>query len=400
MSKKYTLEQRKQAMDLIIKALIDNKEGLGTKELIKIIYDNLNIELNPQSVGSLISLSSYGKNRSPYYCIVNDVSDNRMKYVLTPIINKFHKEKTIVYGSTYDEEIPIYDYNTNTRLINSKQYKLYSVNCGNKLSSIINDAIKQTNDFVPEWVFSYEDVFKNITLNATYITPNLHKGTIQAYKELQCNELKQLNDINLIIENNVKPTRSLLKALAPHDNCLKMVVIKYPQLINKIMISTLKEGEYRVTGLDILNLIRDFQDINKVDKIDSNRSYSKNKVILHRVANEEKYTILSNNLQKLNFINNLEIGDYVIKVPQNIEDLIDEGKQQNNCVGSNYNTSIVRGENLIYFIRKKDNINKSYVTCRYNIDGKATYEHKIKNNQPYNDEVLINQIDNIIRQHI
>ena len=57
-------------------------------------------------------------------------------------------------------------------------------------------------------------------------------------------------------------------------------------------------------------------------------------------------------------------------------DLADEGIQQNNCVGYYYNDSIERGDNCIFFLRKKDKPEKSYITCRYNIE-KQELEYKI-----------------------
>ena len=98
-------------------------------------------------------------------------------------------------------------------------------------------------------------------------------------------------------------------------------------------------------------------------------------------------------------LDNQEIDNYIIKVPQSTEDLIDEGRQQNNCVGSFYNDSIMKGKDLIYFIREKNNPKKSYVTCRYNIAYNETIEHKYKNNK--NEEALRDvrtEVDNLIRK--
>lgn len=79
-----------------------------------------------------------------------------------------------------------------------------------------------------------------------------------------------------------------------------------------------------------------------------------------------------------------------------------EGKQQNNCVGKYYNTSIREGDNLIYFLRHKDTPNTSCVTCRYSkmSYNRRTVEHRTKNNCNTNreQEEIIDQIDKLINK--
>lgn len=112
--------------------------------------------------------------------------------------------------------------------------------------------------------------------------------------------------------------------------------------------------------------------------------------------------LLNNNLKRLNFLDGLTFNDYVVVVPQRLNDLQNEGKQQNNCVGYYYNDSIKRGENLIYFMRKINNPTKSVVTCRYNIDDNRTVEHKTFNNSwtDSEQEEIISKIDEIIRKNL
>lgn len=91
--------------------------------------------------------------------------------------------------------------------------------------------------------------------------------------------------------------------------------------------------------------------------------------------------ILAENLQALNFLNNTQIKgyeDYTIIVPQNLEDLQNEGKQQNNCVGYYYNDSIKRNRDKIFFIRPTENINKSLITCRFNMASRKVREYRLK----------------------
>ena len=95
-------------------------------------------------------------------------------------------------------------------------------------------------------------------------------------------------------------------------------------------------------------------------------------------------------------------GNYIVVVPQNVMDLIDEGFQQNNCVGYYYNDSIERGDNCIFFLRKKDRLEKSYITCRYSVNNKEVVEARYKNNRDIDsaDKEIVYNINNFINDNI
>ena len=109
-----------------------------------------------------------------------------------------------------------------------------------------------------------------------------------------------------------------------------------------------------------------------------------------------------NTLRKLNFLNGECFGDYVVVVPQNVMDLIDEGFQQNNCIGYYYNDSIENGDNCIFFLRKKNKPEKSYITCRYSVNNKEVVEARYKNNRDIDsaDENIIYYINDFINDNI
>lgn len=56
--------------------------------------------------------------------------------------------------------------------------------------------------------------------------------------------------------------------------------------------------------------------------------------------------------------------DYELVVPSCSRDFINEGNAQRNCVGS-YIDSVNRGVNVIFFVRKKSNPEKAYITAEY-----------------------------------
>jgi hypothetical protein len=71
-------------------------------------------------------------------------------------------------------------------------------------------------------------------------------------------------------------------------------------------------------------------------------------------------------------------------------------------VGSFYDDSILQGRNAIYFIRKKENPNHSYITCRYNYQERNTVEaRKVNNSSIRNDNEweMIRNISKIINEY-
>lgn len=142
---------------------------------------------------------------------------------------------------------------------------------------------------------------------------------------------------------------------------------------------------------------------NKIITIDENKSLQVNIEMLKDTIEKEKNKALARQLQKLNFINGLRRNNLVVIVPQNQEEKRDEGRQQNNCVGHYYDDSIIRGENYIYFIRKADTPQKSYVTCRFNQHAGETIEFRAFNNNSVTDQEVydfIKLIDKRIKEQL
>lgn len=79
-------------------------------------------------------------------------------------------------------------------------------------------------------------------------------------------------------------------------------------------------------------------------------------------------------------------GQYVIVLPHGVADVVQEGQAQHNCVGS-YIDRIAKRQSLVFFIRKKDDPDKSLVTAEYR-SGKITQLY-YKNNQRVNDKEII-----------
>lgn len=98
------------------------------------------------------------------------------------------------------------------------------------------------------------------------------------------------------------------------------------------------------------------------------------------LRNKEQQEKIEKSQKRIKELETLAYKDYWFIVPTTLEELIDEGKQQNNCVGSFYNDSMAKGEDFIYFIRKKNEPKKSYITCRFNIKRNETKEARYRFN--------------------
>lgn len=172
----------------------------------------------------------------------------------------------------------------------------------------------------------------------------------------------------------------------------------------KIVKKTLSEGIYNynriVPDYNTFEFLMDSPE-EGLKLLDTNRNAEKNFKIIREYQEKKEQEIFIKRLTKINFVNQFTKGNYVVVVPQTLEDLIDEGKQQNNCVGSFYNDDILCGRDYIYFIRRKDNSNKSVATARYNVDKKKTVELREKNNKEAHEQfwTLAKEIDTLINEH-
>lgn len=62
----------------------------------------------------------------------------------------------------------------------------------------------------------------------------------------------------------------------------------------------------------------------------------------------------------------LKESEFDIVMPQNSHDIINEGQNNHNCVGNgSYARAMAAGNDIIFFLRRKDALDKSYITCEY-----------------------------------
>lgn len=134
---------------------------------------------------------------------------------------------------------------------------------------------------------------------------------------------------------------------------------------------------------------------------DSNRDIAYNLKNIATAVNKEKEKRIISQEDKIREIEKLSNSYYTIVVPSCLEDFTKEGKMQNNCVGYYYHSDIEKGTDFIYFIRKSETPDQSYITCRFNKSWNKTVEKRTKNNNSVHDDsalALIEKIDEKIRE--
>lgn len=202
------------------------------------------------------------------------------------------------------------------------------------------------------------------------------------------------------IPKDLKPYYIMLKDYAIIKNIDEETLFKLLKILKYTVYHLIADE-----ALDDIKEIGELVDVLTTDEskklLNTNRTVSQN----YRIIEQQEFVgnkAFENTLRKLNFMNGKCFDDYIVVVPQNVMDLIDEGFQQNNCVGYYYNDSIENGDNCIFFLRKKDKPEKSYITCRYSIDDKEVEEARYKNNRDVDsaDEKIIYHINDFINDNI
>lgn len=142
---------------------------------------------------------------------------------------------------------------------------------------------------------------------------------------------------------------------------------------------------------------------NPIQYANTNRSFAWNNKMISEIAESQTEESIIAKEDIIRPIEALSNERFTVVVPSTLKDFADEGRQQNNCVGYYYHKSIVEGLNLIYFIRKTNAPDKSYITNRFNIRCQRTTETRMKNNAKNDDQGahrLIRRIDEMIRELI
>lgn len=131
------------------------------------------------------------------------------------------------------------------------------------------------------------------------------------------------------------------------------------------------DQEHYVHTNDILeSLVKcaDDLDLPEIPKGDLVRTYSQIKK--NWLINQEK--IESEKLYKNNYLDKLHYENDIfdIIIPTTPEQFKAEGEAQNNCVYTAYLKEVLDGKTRVVFIRRKDALDKSYITCEVDHSGR------------------------------
>ena len=241
------------------------------------------------------------------------------------------------------------------------------------------------------------DTMCNLKLTKDYLNWCRESGEAVCLKTAREYRQEKLEES---IPKDLKPYYVMLKDYAITENIDEETLFKLLKILKYTVYHLIADE-----ALDDIKEIGELVDVLTTDEnkklLNTNRTVSQN----YRIIEQQEFVgnkAFENTLRKLNFLNGKRFGNYIVVVPQNVMDLIDEGFQQNNCVGYYYNDSIERGDNCIFFLRKKDRPEKSYITCRYSVNNKEVVEARYKNNRDIDsaDGIIIYYINDFINDNI
>lgn len=95
---------------------------------------------------------------------------------------------------------------------------------------------------------------------------------------------------------------------------------------------------------------------------------------------------------------NFSYGDFEVVIPTTSEEFINEGNNQNNCVARMYLPKVIRGETNVVFVRKKDALDTSYITCE--VYGGKIYQFLLRYNQRIDDHSPEAEFRNAYAAHL
>lgn len=427
-----TKEEKMKVTDYVKNLFINfpSPRCFSNEEIRALVYENFNYKISPQTLGAIISdLSHNTTDITIAYAIRSYKENGRTYYTYNKhTYYSLIKEKSQVFLVEYISKTPIliYDYSNNhsyydeNNFSNTDKFFYSNDSYPTNLIPFLNRMGYCDSEFfqvLPEWVYSYPEIFERIVHNC--VSPGairnfpteLGKNDIKIAKELFPNswyeKIGSVHRMNKENPNFLKNAKNQIRAIeenfpCEYDNHFSLEEkLNFLECAKKILINSIKNYHAGADYYDVLSLLCEAKEKNCLFIIDLNRDYKTNRETLEEYYEKNKNRIISENLKRLNFLNMQKINDkYMVIVPQDVEDLIREGQNQNNCVGHYYNNSIAEGINLIYFIRKIESPTKSYITCRYTISNKATSEYRYKNNEYCEEHDLICTIDNIIRKNL
>ena len=253
---------------------------------------------------------------------------------------------------------------------------------------------------------NYEEALYSFFTDDTKLTKDYLEWCRKENEPVNSDSIKKYKSIKAysLIPKDLKPYFVIVFTHISIESLELLDTSTLLKLLRIVKYTTFHSDNPKAVYSKLSELIRYLTTYNISDELlDTNRTVFQNYKTYQFYNDESKEGRIGFELRRLNFMNGKSFDDYIVVVPQTLEDLVDEGKQQNNCVGHYYNESILRGENLILFIRRSNSPKKSYITCRYNIEKQDIVEYKYKNNQDVvngRDIIIISDVAEMIRNNL
>lgn len=294
---------------------------------------------------------------------------------------------------------------------------------GGRLKTLISRYVSSRNSTylkILDVYFSNFDVLDLIYTSVDDIPTTLPKGFIKYLKDNNTKANKKnlaRFSLEVRIKNWSEENQELYKLMREkaryYDDLLELdddkifVLLKILKTHMKIFSWTPQQDMHNYFSL-IFDSDYDKNKYKWWEVADTNRGFLWNYDNFKNILNAERNKKVMEWQSNFKEIEQLSNDILTIIVPTTQEQFTDEGRQQNNCVGSYYHDSMSVHNNIIYFIRKKNRPNKSYITNRYAVRGNwlsnlSTVESRAVNNSNYLDENvtdLIKEIDIMITKII
>lgn len=185
----------------------------------------------------------------------------------------------------------------------------------------------------------------------------------------------------------------ILYTLTNNNTCFKkfLNVLRYGYKYSKLTKYIEKQVKGSTDYSGLLNELDDYRNMMNIMRLEAEEypnninSAHKNALTAYRAnidkSNDDMLKKIANNVSKAL----IEDEDYCIVLPEKVVDFIDEGNQQHNCVSS-YVSDVLNKRCIIFFIRKKDNPQESFITAEYRYG--SLYQIRYKNNVVVNDSKI------------
>lgn len=295
----------------------------------------------------------------------------------------------------------------NAYLYGGTKYRLYINAIARAIDNGLKDDILKLEMFLP-----------NIDIIGTgyiYELPDtLPKGYIQWLRdnglEIHKNTLTRFQREGLVKTFNKEDTElfELLKEKI-NENYYRVflnMTAEQRLVFRQIFKTTAKElvWDFKSDTCGFLSAIRDeqFPD-NWAEIADPNRNYNYNTDLFFDYENKERNDKACDWQNNFKFLEQIDNDKLVVVVPTDMSAFHAESRMQNNCVSYYYHDDMADHEQIIYFIRKKEKPNKSYITNRFDVLDGYTTESRAVNNRDYTDPDvtdLINEINKMIREKL